>query len=151
MIKFVERKVKSIDELKRRARQTSRPRQFDAYLYIADAMVASQAQHIIDSARDQEIADDVSRSSFGRERRAGELRPELFRDRPALGQVRAQILAGTSPGDLRVETIEDVELAFNLKTAKANRRDDPAERADARGEGGAVKVAGQPRRSSEGI
>jgi putative ABC transport system substrate-binding protein len=29
-----------------------------------------------------------------------------------------RVLAGTPPGELRVETIDDVELAFNLVTAK---------------------------------
>ena len=32
-----------------------KPRQFDAYLYIADAMIASQAQQIIDSAQNKKL------------------------------------------------------------------------------------------------
>jgi putative ABC transport system substrate-binding protein len=49
-IKLVEQHVKSGTELST-ALSNIKPRQFDAYLYTGDPMVASQAQQIIDSAR----------------------------------------------------------------------------------------------------
>ena len=49
-IKFIDQHVKSPAELSS-ALANIKPRQFDAFLYIADAMVASQAQQIVDSAQ----------------------------------------------------------------------------------------------------
>jgi putative ABC transport system substrate-binding protein len=116
-VKFIERKVKSIDELKA-ALDGVKAGEFDAYLYVADARVASQAQLVIDAARakklptmfhDQALVASGALASYGQ---------SYFEiGRRAAKYVR-QVLNGASPADQRVETIEDVELAFNLNTAK---------------------------------
>ena len=102
--------------------------------------MASQAQLVIDTAsakklptmfHDQALVASGALASYGQ---------SYFEIGRRSAKYVRQILNGVSPADQRVETIEDVELAFNLKTAKANRRDDPAERAHAGGEGGAVTV-----------
>lgn len=117
-IKFVEQHVKSPAELSA-ALANIKPRQFDAYLYIADAMVASQAQQIIDRAlanklptmfHDQALVTGGALASYGQ---------SYFEIGRRSAKYVQKVLAGTPPGDLRVETVEDVELAFNLKTAKA--------------------------------
>jgi len=116
-IKFVEQHVKSSAELSG-ALANIKPRQFDAYIYIADAMVASQAQLIIDSARakklptmfhDQALVAGGALASYGQ---------SYFEIGRRSAKYVQKILAGTAPAELRVETVEDVELAFNLKTAK---------------------------------
>lgn len=116
-IKFVEQHVKSPAELSA-ALAKIKPRQFDAYLYIADAMIASQAQLIIDGARtkklptmfhDQALVASGALASYGQ---------SYFEIGRRSAKYVQKVLAGTPPGDLRVETVEDVELAFNLKTAK---------------------------------
>jgi len=116
-IKLVEQHVKSPVELST-ALAKIKPRQFDAYLYIADAMVASQAQQIIDSAlakklptmfHDQALVTGGALASYGQ---------SYFEIGRRSARYVQKVLAGTPPGDLRVETVEDVELAFNLKTAK---------------------------------
>ena len=116
-IKFVEQHVKSPAELTA-ALANIKPRQFDAYLYIADAMVASQAQQIIDAAlmkklptmfHDQALVAGGALASYGQ---------SYFEIGRRSAKYVQKVLAGTAPAKLRVETIEDVELAFNLKTAK---------------------------------
>ena len=116
-IKLVEQHVKSAAELSI-ALAKIKPRQFDAYLYIADAMVVSQAQQIIDSARakklptmfhDQALVATGALASYGQ---------SYFEIGRRSAKYVQKILDGAPPGDLRVETVEDVELAFNLKTAK---------------------------------
>lgn len=116
-IKFVDQHVKSPAELSA-ALANIKPRQFDAYLYIADAMIASQAQQIIDSAlakklptmfHDQVLVASGALASYGQ---------SYFEIGRRSARYVQKVLAGTPPADLRVETVEDVELAFNLKTAK---------------------------------
>ena len=116
-IKLVEQHVKSAAELSI-ALAKIKPRQFDAYLYIADAMVVSQAQQIIDSARakklptmfhDQALVATGALASYGQ---------SYFEIGRRSAKYVHKILDGAPPGDLRVETVEDVELAFNLKTAR---------------------------------
>jgi putative ABC transport system substrate-binding protein len=116
-LKFVERKIKSIDELNA-AIDGVKAREFGAYLYVGDPMVVSQAQRIVDTARakklptmfhDQIVVAGGALASYGQ---------SYFEiGRRSAKNVR-QILNGASPAKLRVETIDDVELAFNLKTAK---------------------------------
>ncbi|HEX6770159.1 MAG TPA: ABC transporter substrate-binding protein [Candidatus Binatia bacterium] len=116
-IKLVEQHVKSATELST-ALANIKPRQFDAYLYIADAMIASQAQLIIESARikklptmfhDQALVASGALASYGQ---------SYFEIGRRSAKYVQKVLAGTPPGELRVETVEDVELAFNLKTAR---------------------------------
>jgi len=116
-IKLVEQHAKSAAELTT-ALANIKARQFDAYLYIADAMIASQAQQIIDSARaiklptmfhDQALVAGGALASYGQ---------SYFEIGRRSAKYVQRVLAGTPPADLRVETVEDVELAFNLKTAK---------------------------------
>jgi putative ABC transport system substrate-binding protein len=116
-LKLVEQHVQSAADLSA-ALANIKPRQFDAYLYIADAMVASQAQQIIDSAltkklptmfHDQALVASGALASYGQ---------SYFEIGRRSAKYVQKLLAGTPPGELRVETVEDVELAFNLKTAK---------------------------------
>ncbi|HWH79218.1 MAG TPA: ABC transporter substrate-binding protein, partial [Candidatus Binatus sp.] len=114
-LKLVEREVKSIDALKE-ALNSLKAGEFDAYLYIADPMVASQSQSVIDVAlakklptmfHDQALVANGGLASYGQ---------SYFEiGRRAAKYVR-QVLAGDAPSNLRVETMEDVDLAFNLVT-----------------------------------
>ena len=116
-LKFVERKIKSIDELNA-ALDGVKAREFDAYFYVGDPMVVSQAQRIVEVARSKKLATmfhDQVLVSRGALASYGQSYFEI--GRRAAKYVR-QILNGAPPANLRVETIDDVELAFNLKTAK---------------------------------
>jgi len=116
-LKFAEQHVSLPAELSA-ALAAIKPRQYDAYLYIADAMVVSQAQLIIDSAlakklptmfHDQALVARGALASYGQ---------SYFEIGRRSAKYVQKVLAGTAPAELRVETVEDVELAFNLKTAK---------------------------------
>src|SRR6266545_4514801 len=116
-LKLIERHVNSGDEL-RKALQEIKGKEADAFFYIADAMVVGQAQLIIDTAKakklptmfqDQSLVAKGGLASYG----------QNFHE---IGRVSAKyvqrILSGTLPKDLRIETVDSVELAINLQTAK---------------------------------
>lgn len=116
-IKFVERHIKSPDDIDA-ALDGLKAGEFDAYFYVADAIVASQAQRIIDVARkkklptmfhDQVLVTRGALASYGQ---------SYFQIGWRSATYVQRVLMGTPPQDLRVETMEDVELAFNLRTAK---------------------------------
>lgn len=116
-VELVERQVASLKELQQ-GLKALRVGEADAYFYIPDGMVASQAQLIIDTARAKKL-------------------PTMFQDaqlvaRGALasygvsyyeaGRLSAKhvqrVLAGTSPKDLPVESVDRLELVLNLRTAQ---------------------------------
>jgi putative ABC transport system substrate-binding protein len=116
-IKLFERQVKSINELNA-ALDALKAGEFDAYLYIADPKVITQVQRVVDVARTRKLAtmfhDQVvvargGLASYGQ---------SYFEIGRRSAQYVQRVLAGTPPAQLRVETIDDVELAFNLITAK---------------------------------
>jgi ABC-type uncharacterized transport system substrate-binding protein len=116
-IKFVERHIKSPDDINA-ALDALKPGEFDAYFYVADAIVASQAQRIIDVARakklptmfhDQGLVESGALASYGQ---------SYFEIGRRSATYVQRVLMGTSPQDLRVETMEDCDLVFNLQTAK---------------------------------
>lgn len=116
-IKLVERKVKSISELNA-ALDALKTGEFDAYLYIPDAMVVSQSQRVVDVARKKKLPTmfhDQVLVARGGLASYGQSYVEIGRRAAKYVQ---RVLAGTPPAQLRVETIDDVELAFNLITAK---------------------------------
>lgn len=117
-INFVERHVTSIEEL-HSALGALKPSDADAYFYTADTKVISQAQQIIDTARNKRLATmfhDQSLVVKGALASYGQNYYEIGRRSAKYVQ---QILNGAHPRDLRVETVDNVELAINLQTAKA--------------------------------
>ena len=116
-LKFLERHVKSVEEL-RRALQELKTGETPAFFYTPDAAVLSQAQLIIDTARakrfatmfqEQSLVDKGALASYGQSyHEIGRLSAKYVR----------KVLSGTNPRDLRIETFDDVELVINLKTAK---------------------------------
>jgi putative ABC transport system substrate-binding protein len=116
-VELIERQVTSVDGLKTGLRAL-RPREADAFLYGADAMIASQAGFIIETAMEMKL-------------------PTMFADNEdaakgalvtygvsfnAIGRLAARnihrILLGADPGDLPVEQVDRLYLVINLKTAK---------------------------------
>jgi putative ABC transport system substrate-binding protein len=116
-VQLVERHVTSVEEL-RQALQALKAREVDAYFYISDAMVTSQAQLVIDMAMSKKLPTMFSEqnlvamgglASYG----------QNFHETGRLSAKYVQkIMTGVPPGDLRVEIVDKFELVINLKTAK---------------------------------
>jgi putative ABC transport system substrate-binding protein len=116
-IELIERHIASVRELQT-GLHTLRAKEADAFLMVSDAMVLSQVQLIIETARAKRL-------------------PTMFWERSSVvgggiasygisyheaGRLSAKyvqrILAGTNPKDLPVETLHKLELVVNLRTAR---------------------------------
>jgi putative ABC transport system substrate-binding protein len=116
-VRFVERHVRSIDEL-RRALQELKPREADAIFYTSDAMVASRAELLIDAARAKKlptIFQEYSLVAKGGLTSYGTNFQEIGRMSAKHVQ---RVLAGIPPKDLPVESYDKIEFALNLRTAR---------------------------------
>ena len=116
-IELVERRVGSVKELQEGLRAL-KGGEADAYFYMPDAMVASQAQLIIDTTRAKRLPamfSDTAMVTQGGLVSYGVSFHEVGR----LSAKHVQrILTGTSPKDLPVESVDRLELALNLRTAR---------------------------------
>jgi len=117
-VAVVARQVPSVEALQATVR-TLRADQWDAYFFLSDSMVVSQAQTILDAAnairlpamaQDPELALKGALACYG----------ISYRD---VGREAAQyvqrILAGTSPQNLPVQIVDRLGLVVNLKASKA--------------------------------
>lgn len=116
-IKLIERHVRSVEELKTEA-QKLKAGEADAFLFTPDPMVGSQSQLIIEVAQarklptmfqEQSLVVNGALAAYG----------QNYRE---IGRVSAkyvqQVLNGANPRDMKIETVDSVELAVNLQTAK---------------------------------
>ena len=117
-VELVERRVTSVEGLRASLREL-RPREVDAFLYVSDAMVGSQAALIIEVAREKRLptifqdpanVDQGALAGYGFSYRAA--------GRLSAKQVK-RVLQGENPGDMPVEQLDRLHFAINLKTAKA--------------------------------
>jgi putative ABC transport system substrate-binding protein len=117
-VELVERPVASVEEL-RAGLRALRPGEADAFLYVSDAMVASQAELIIESARAKRLPTMFQeRGSVA----AGALAAygESFYTIGRLSAKHVQrVLLGADPRELPVEQNDRLHFIINLKTAKA--------------------------------
>jgi len=116
-LELIERPVVSVDEL-RAGLRALRPGEADALLYVADAMVASPVDLIIESARAKRLPTMVQeRGSVAKGALAAY--GESFY---TIGRLSAKhvhrVLLGTDPKDLPVEQVDRFYLVINLRTAK---------------------------------
>jgi putative tryptophan/tyrosine transport system substrate-binding protein len=117
-VELVERPVASVEEL-RAGLRALRPGEVDAFLYVADVMVTSQAELIIDNAMAKRLPTMVQeRGSVAKGALAAY--GESFY---TIGRLSAKyvqrVLLGADPGDLAVEQVDRLHFVINLKTAKA--------------------------------
>jgi putative ABC transport system substrate-binding protein len=116
-VQLIERHAASVEELRQRLGEI-KAGEADAYFYISDAMVNSQARLIIEMATSKRLPAMFSEqgtvvmgglASYG----------QNFHETGRLSARYVQkIMTGASPADLRVETVDKFELVINLKTAK---------------------------------
>jgi putative ABC transport system substrate-binding protein len=116
-MELVQRQVTSVEQL-RTALGALRPTEADAILSVPDAMVSSQPDLLIRTAKEKKLptmfqfSDDVAKgalASYG----------VSYFDLGRLSAKHVQrILTGAAPGDLPVEQIDRFSFIVNLKTAK---------------------------------
>jgi putative tryptophan/tyrosine transport system substrate-binding protein len=116
-VEFVERHVASVEELQA-ALGALRAGEVDAYFFVSDGMVVSQAQLIIDTARAQSVATMCHEGSLVAQGGLASYGMSYYRAGHASAQYIQRILAGTNPKDLPVETVNKLDLVLNLLTAR---------------------------------
>ena len=116
-LKLIERHVNSVDEL-RKALQEIKTKEADAFFYLADALVVGQSQLIIDTAKAKKLPTMLQDQSLVAKGGLASYGQNYFE----IGRISAKyvqrVLSGTPPKDLKIETVDSVELAINLQTAK---------------------------------
>jgi putative ABC transport system substrate-binding protein len=116
-LKFIERHVKSVEEL-RQALQALKAGEADAFFYTPDPMVVSQAQLIIDTAKAKKLPTMFQEQSLVAKGGLASYGQSYYEMGRLSAKYVQKVLSGTNPRDLRIETFDDVELVINLKTAK---------------------------------
>ena len=116
-IKLIESHVSSVNDLQRELQKLKHD-DADAFFFTPDPMVGSQAQFIIDTAKakklptmfqEQSLVANGALAAYGQNyREIGRLSAKYVQ----------QVLNGASPKDMKIETVDSVELAINLHTAK---------------------------------
>ena len=116
-LRFIERQVKSAEELQA-GLHGLKSGEADAFFYLPDTMIVSQAQAIIEAAKAKRLAtmfQDESLVTKGALASYGQNYYEIGR----LSAKHVQrLLGGTPAGELRVETVDRVDLVINLQTAR---------------------------------
>ncbi len=116
-INLIERHVASVEEL-RDELQSLKAGDTDGFLFSPDPRVGGQSQLIIETAKakrlptmfhEQNLVAKGALASYGQNYH------EIGR---LLAKYIQRVLNGADPKDMKIETVETVELAINLKTAK---------------------------------
>jgi putative tryptophan/tyrosine transport system substrate-binding protein len=116
-VEVVERQVASVEEL-RLGLKGLRADEADAYFYINDAMMASQAQSVIDAARAKKLPTMFQEPSLVAQGALVSYGVSYHEVGRLSAKYVQRVLAGTSPQNLPVEMLNRLGLAVNLKTAK---------------------------------
>jgi ABC-type uncharacterized transport system substrate-binding protein len=116
-VELVERPVASVEAL-RVGLHALRPGEADAFFYVADSMVASQAEMVINTARAKRLPTMFPTEESTAKGALASYGVSYY----TFGRLSAKhvqrVLLGADPGNLPVEQVDRVHLAINLKTAK---------------------------------
>jgi putative tryptophan/tyrosine transport system substrate-binding protein len=116
-VQLVERHATSVEEL-RQALQALKAKEVDAYFYISDAMMTSQAQLVIDMATSKKLLTMFPEQGFVAMGGLASYGQNFYEISRLSAKYVQKIMTGAQPQDLRVETVDKFELIMNLKTAK---------------------------------
>jgi putative ABC transport system substrate-binding protein len=115
-VQLVERHATSVEEL-RQALQALKAKEVDAYFYISDAMMTSQAQLVIDMATSKKLPTMFPEQGFVAMGGLASYGQNFYEIGWLSAKYVQKVMTG-APQDLRVETVDKFELIMNLKTAK---------------------------------
>lgn len=116
-IKLIERHVTSSEELQK-ALQGLKPGEADAYFFLPDTMVVGQAPLIIDTAKAKKLPTMFQEQSLVAKGGLASYGQNYYEIGWLSAKYVQRVLNGTHPKDLKIETVENVELVINLQTAK---------------------------------
>jgi putative ABC transport system substrate-binding protein len=116
-VEIVERHVASVEEL-RLGLNALRAQEVDAYFYVNDAMVTSQAQFIIDVAKTKKLPTMFAEPSLVAQGALAGYGVSFYEVGRLSAKYVQRVLAGTSPRNLPVESFSRLEWAVNLKTSR---------------------------------
>jgi len=116
-VQLVERHASSVEELRQRL-GAFKAGEADAYFYISDGMVTSQAQLVIDMAMSKKLPTMFSEQSLVAMGGLASYGQNFYEIGRLSARYVQKVMTGAQPGDLRVEVVDKFELAINLKTAK---------------------------------
>jgi putative ABC transport system substrate-binding protein len=116
-IELVERHVATVEEL-RRGVSALKAHEADAYFYTNDAMVSSQAQFIIDTARARKLPTMFHEPSYVTQGALIGYGVSYYEVGRLSARYVQRILAGAKPQDLPVESFSRVSLHVNLNAAR---------------------------------
>lgn len=116
-VHLVERHVASVEELQLGLRAL-KAGEVDAYFFTSDAMVASHAQLIIDTARARKLPTMFHEQSLAAKGGLASYGLSFHEIGRLSAKYVQRILAGTQPKELPVETVHKLELVINLRTAR---------------------------------
>lgn len=116
-LKFVERHVASIEEL-RKGLQALKAGEVDAYLFTPDTMIVGHTQMIIDTARAKKLPTMFQEQSLVAKGGFASYGQNYYEVGWLSAKYVQRVLSGTHPRELKIETLDNVELAINLQTAK---------------------------------
>jgi putative tryptophan/tyrosine transport system substrate-binding protein len=117
-VELIERRVASVGAL-RLGMEALKAQEVDAFLYINDAMVTSQAQFIIDIARAKKLPTLFFEYDLVKQGALAAYGTSYYEAGRLAAKYVQRVLTGTSPQNLPVELLSTVKLVVNLKTARA--------------------------------
>jgi putative ABC transport system substrate-binding protein len=115
-IRLIERQIASVEELQAGVRAL-RAGEVDAYLAMADPMVSSQSQLIIDTARVKRLPTMFVQQSSVIKGSLASYSVNFHEVGRLSAKYVQRILTGVKPQDLPVEGVDKIALFINLKTA----------------------------------
>lgn len=116
-IDLVERHVMSVEQL-RQGMTALRTQDADAYFYVNDAMVTSQSQFIIDTARAKKLPTMFATPTLCKQGALVCYGVSFHEWGRVSARYVQRILTGADPQSLPVESLSRVELVVNSKTAR---------------------------------
>ena len=116
-VQLIERQATSVEELRQRV-GALKAKEADAYFYISDAMVTSQAQIVIDMAMTKKLPTMFAEQNLVAMGGLASYGQNFHETGRLSAKYLQKIMTGAPPRDLRVEIVDKFELVINLKTAK---------------------------------
>jgi putative tryptophan/tyrosine transport system substrate-binding protein len=116
-VELVEHRVASVEGL-RLGVEALKAQEADAFFYINDAMVTSQAQFIVDIARAKRLPTMFFEYDLVKQGALAAYGTSYYEAGRLSAKYVQRVLTGTTPQNLPVELLSRVKLVVNLKTAR---------------------------------